>query len=310
MPFISNKSIFTPSGTVFSKYIALELLSDLPEYVESTVHLFTDNTVLYLTMNSQNSCLQLQTDLNNLKVWEQDWLMSFNPEKCEILRVYRKTPFLLNYTLHRVPLKTVPNIKYLGVLLSHDLKWNTHISKMTAKGYRTLGFLRRNLRVNSPTLKAKAYASILRPQLEYCSTVWDPRKGVENSGSYNLEMVQRRATRWAYQQPASVTEMLNELNWRTLVQRRVDARLTMLCRIINNLVEVNPGDNLRSPTHRSRHVHDHSFIPISTSTTSHRLSFYPRTIVQWNSLPPGVFTLSADPAQFRINVSKITHQLV
>ena len=52
------------------------------------------------------------------------------------------------------------------------------------------------------------------------------------------------------------------------------------------------------------------FIPISTSTTSHRLSFYPRTIVQWNSLPPDVFTLSADPAQFRINVSKITHQLV
>jgi len=100
---------------------------------------------------------------------------------------------------------------------------------MTAKGYRTLGFLKRNLRVNSPTLKAKAYASILHPQLEYYSTVWDPRKGVENSGSYNLEMVQRRAARWAlgrYQQPASVTEMLSELNWRTLEQRRVDARLT------------------------------------------------------------------------------------
>ena len=134
---------------------------------------------------------------------------------------------------------------------------------------------------------------------------------MENSGSYNLEMVQRRAARWAlgrYQQPASVTEMLSELNWRTLEQRRVDARLTKY-RITNNLVEVNPGDNLRSPTRRSRHVHDHSFIPISTSTTSHRLSFYPRAIVQWNSLPPDVFTLSADSAQFRINVSKITHQL-
>ena len=28
MPFIPNKSIFTPSGTVFSKVIALELLSE------------------------------------------------------------------------------------------------------------------------------------------------------------------------------------------------------------------------------------------------------------------------------------------
>ena len=102
---------------------------------------------------------------------------------------------------------------------------------MTAKGYRTLGFLKRNLRVNSPTLKAKAYASILRLQIKYASTVWDPRKGVENNGSYNLEMVQRRAARWAlgrYQILASVAEMVTELNWRTLQQRRVDALLTML----------------------------------------------------------------------------------
>ena len=181
---------------------------------------------------------------------------------------------------------------------------------MTAKGYRTLGFLKRNLRVNSPTLKAEAYASILRLQLKYGSTVWDPRKGVENNDSYNLEMVQRQAARWAlgrYQQLASVAEMLTELNWRTLEQRRVDARLTMLYRIFNNLVAVNPGYNMRSPTRRSRHVHDHSVIPTFTSTTSHRLSLYPRTIVQYNSLPQ-MSTLSADPTQFWTNVSRITHQ--
>ena len=148
---------------------------------------------------------------------------------------------------------------------------------MTAKGYRTLGFLKRNLRVNSPTLKAKAYASILRLQLKYGSTVWDSRKGVENSGSYNLEMEQRRAARWAlgrYQQLASVTELLTELNWRTLEQRRVDAHLTMLYRIFNKLVAMNPGDDLRSSTRKSSYVHDHSFIPIPSSATSHRLSFF------------------------------------
>ena len=149
---------------------------------------------------------------------------------------------------------------------------------MTAKGYRTLGFRKRNLRVNLPTIKANAYASILRLQLKYGSTVWDPRKGVENNDSYDLEMVQRRAARWAlgrYQQLASVQQMLKELiNWRTLQQTRVDAHLTMLYRIFNNLVAVNPGDNLRSPTRKSSYVHDHSFIPISSSATSHRLSFY------------------------------------
>ena len=43
-------------------------INDLPEHVDSTVHLFADDTVLYLTINSQNSSLQLQTVLNNLEV--------------------------------------------------------------------------------------------------------------------------------------------------------------------------------------------------------------------------------------------------
>lgn len=132
-------------------------INDPPGYAESTIHLFADDIVLYLTINSQDNCLQLRNDMNNLELWEQEWMMSINPEKCKILRVYRKrTPFLFNYALHGIPLKTVPNTKYLGVFLSQDRKWNTHIGKVTANGYRTLGFLKRNLRVNPATLIAKA----------------------------------------------------------------------------------------------------------------------------------------------------------
>ena len=46
-------------------------INDLPEYMESIVHLFADDTVLYLTINMQDNCLQLQTNLNNLEVWEK-----------------------------------------------------------------------------------------------------------------------------------------------------------------------------------------------------------------------------------------------
>ena len=57
-----------------------------------------------------------------------------------------------------------------------DLKWNLHIGNMTSKGNKTLGFLTKNLRVRSKDLKEKACIAILRPKLEYCSTIWDPRK--------------------------------------------------------------------------------------------------------------------------------------
>ena len=119
-------------------------INNLPEYIESMVHLFADDTVLYLTINMQDNCLQLQTNLNNLEVWEKKWLMSINPEKCEIIQVYQKrTPFLFNCTLQGVLLETVPNTKYLG--LFYPKMWNGTpiiISKVTAKGYRTLGFLK------------------------------------------------------------------------------------------------------------------------------------------------------------------------
>ena len=60
-----------PLGSCIGPALFLMYINDLPEYVESTVYLFADDTVLYLSINSQDSCLQLQTNLNNLEVWEK-----------------------------------------------------------------------------------------------------------------------------------------------------------------------------------------------------------------------------------------------
>ena len=42
---------------------------------------------------------------------------------------------------------------YLGVTITNDLKWNTHISNVCTKANRTLGFLRRNLYSCPPDVK-------------------------------------------------------------------------------------------------------------------------------------------------------------
>ena len=67
-----------------------------------------------------------------------------------------------------VPLSEVDNAKNQGIWFSKDLKWNRYIDKITAKAYVTFGFLKRNLQVNSSTLKAKAYTGLVCPQVEYC----------------------------------------------------------------------------------------------------------------------------------------------
>ena len=50
-----------------------------------------------------------------------------------------------SYTLEGAVLENVDNIKYLGVTIANDLKWNTHISNICNKANKTLGFLRRTL---------------------------------------------------------------------------------------------------------------------------------------------------------------------
>ena len=80
--------------------------------------------------------------------------MSFNPDKCEVLRISMKrqdTHF--NYTLHGTVLRTVTSARYLGVHLAKDLKRNVHIGNITSKGNKSLGFMKRNLRVRSKALK-------------------------------------------------------------------------------------------------------------------------------------------------------------
>jgi hypothetical protein len=56
--------------------------------------------------------------------------------------------------------------KYLGITIQNNLKWDKHINTITAKANQSLGFIKRNLKVHSPAIKA-----LVRPKLEYCNTV-------------------------------------------------------------------------------------------------------------------------------------------
>ena len=98
-----------------------------------------------------------------------------------------------SYTLEGTVLENVDSIKYLGVTITNDLKWNTHITNICTKTNRSLGFLRRNLFSCPKDVKEAAYKELVRPVLEYRSSVWDPHtKGLQEE----LEKVQNRAARF------------------------------------------------------------------------------------------------------------------
>ena len=103
--------------------------------------------------------------------------MRFQPVKCNIMQITRKRTNKMeaSYTLEGTVLENVDSIKYLGVTITRDLRWHTHISNMCTKANRTLGFLRRNLYQCPQDVKEAAYRGLFRPILEYGSCVWDPQ---------------------------------------------------------------------------------------------------------------------------------------
>ena len=148
--------------------------------------------------------------------------MHFTAAKWYIMQVSRTgDPKLFNYSLTGQVLEEVMDAKYLGVTLSNDLEWSKHIATMTNKAKSKLSFMRHNLK-GCPE-KQTAYFSLILSFMEYGTTVCDP---YQKYNSDKVERVQCRAARFVksrYTRYSSVSDMLDELGWPPLSQRRQEA---------------------------------------------------------------------------------------
>ena len=193
-----------------------------------------------------------------------------------------------DYHLYGLPLEATCTHPYLGVNLSSDLRWNTHIDSVCKKGMRILGLLKRNLHQCSPSVKSAAYLSLVRPTLSYASAAWDPYT-LRNINK--LEMIQRRAVRFVYNRYTSrdsVTALQKDLNWPSLTILRKRDRLCTMYKILNNLAAINPQ----------------SYLSFSTSVTRRKNDLKLNVFfIDWNNLPNSVVN-SKSISSFKTSVMK------
>ncbi len=188
--------------------------------------------------------------------------MSLNIAKCNVLSVSRLHNISsFAYTINNVALEHVTSYKYLGVYLSSDLTWDTHINYICARANRALGFIRRQLGKCSQEVKLKAYTTLVRPHLEYASCAWDPHT---DSHINQIEMVQHRAARFILNQHSwqdSVTDIISSLKLDTLQSRRKKARLCLFFEIDKHLTPLITPEELtvKPEQHRTdnRRVYEH-----------------------------------------------------
>ena len=120
---------------------------------------------------------------------------------------------------------------------------------------------------------------MVRPTVEFASCVWDPHKRVDIN---KIEMVQRRGGRivkYRYHNRSSVTDLLEDLTWKSLETRRKESRLTMMYKIVNQQVAIDPDKHLMKPQKQSRSANTNSYVVPHASCTSRQQSR------DWNQLP-------------------------
>ena len=228
--------------------------------------------------------------------WARKWGMRFQPVKCNMMQLTRKRikKIHASYTLEGTNLENVESIKYLGVTITSDLRWNTHVSNVCTKANRTLGFLRRNLYSCPQEVKEAAYKGLVRPVLDYGSSVWDPPGVVLQE---ELESVQKRAARFVTgnynYETGSMTGILGQLKWESLKKKRKDNRLILLYKGLKGKASV-PTDDLIPKTRRCRNQHSMAFQTPIANTDVYKGSFFPQTIRDWNALPDSLISSAED----------------
>ena len=293
-----------PQGTVLGPLMFLIYINDIGLGINSSVRLFADDSLVYRVVESELDAAALQCDLDRLCGWARDWHMVFNPAKCYVLSITNKSvPIRSVYTMFGHQLEQVEHHPYLGVELSKNLDWGPHINSIMPKAQRSLNFLRRNLHGCSIGTKDKAYRSLVRPILEYGAAAWDPYHSAHIS---RIESVQRRAARFVNgTQPtdrdSSVTNMINALGWRTLQERRLVARLTMMYKAVNLQTACYIPTYFQPVVAGRRASHGQQYSSPHVRVDVYKFSYFPRTFRSWNILPESA-VISPDVDTFKAAV--------
>lgn len=240
-----------PQGSVLGPLLFLLYVNDIADEVENAdCRLYADDTLL--SMNIDDQCSEkLQKNVDTLSNWAKSWGMLFNAKKCVHMQINRSSPdFRVKLNGEFIP--TSDELKYLGLLIQSDLKWQKHIYKIEGKANKALGNLKRTLSDAPVKTKLLGFKSIVQPILEYGSQIWSPYLiGLSKS----LDSIQRKAIRWIFRlkKHDSVTDCMERNNIPALSCRRTHLDLVFLQKIEAGLFDVRLSDYIQaSDSHNTR----------------------------------------------------------
>ena len=284
VPVISG----VPQGSVLGPLLFLVYINDVTSLMSapSKLTLFADDMTLYRTISSPADYIVLQSDITAISTWVAGNHLQLNSNKCCFMLISRKRfrsiPPPTLYIDSNTALTQVKSVKYLGIQLTCDLSWSSHITTICSKTRRLVGLLYRQFHLCAPETALRLYKTFIRPHLEYASVVWDPylAKDIQS-----LEQTQKFALRMCFRDwSCPYQELLVQAETPSLAERRERAKLCHLYKIVHGLTDCQSAPvQVKSPAYNTRQVTDFTLENIRTNTSQFLYSFFPHSISLWNS---------------------------
>ena len=128
------------------------------------------------------------------------------------------------------------------------MNWDQHVSEISSKATKTLGFLSRNLAFAPRSTKEVAYKTLVRHKLEYAAPILSPHSKLQIN---QIEKVQRTAACWTcrrWRNTSCVGEMFDELEWPSLEAQRDQTSLLLFHKIHCGAVSIKKNKHM-TPAH-------------------------------------------------------------
>ena len=271
-------------GSVLGPLCFLIYMDDLECGVcpTASVSKFADDTKLIHPAGSDSDIQDMQSSIDHLQKWAEEWQMTFNADKCGVMHAgYHNQHH--TYHLGSSDLKETTEEKDLGVLINKSLKTSSQCAAAAKKGNRALGLIKRTFAYRSREVILKLYKSLVRPHLDYAVQAWNPHLEKDKKV---LENVQRRATKLI---PAlrdlPYEERLTRLHLTTHETRRERADLLQTYRIMNQIDRIDPDAMFTKTGYQGTRGHSQKLAK-SRPRLDIRKHFYSQRVVDtWNKLP-------------------------
>ena len=303
-----NLNYGVPQGSVLGPLLAIMYLNGLGNITENEMLFFADDSSVftnYKTGDIHGAEASLQRDLSKIHEYGSKWAITFNAKKTSLQTFTRRPAPLLPHLLfdnQEIPVKD--SHKHLGLTLSTDLRFKSHINDTLLKFNRAMSPLYSIASHVSRQTLLSLYKVYVQPHLDYCAAVYDGHLTVFDRA--RLEKAQNRAARLITGTPrrTSTEGLLEELGWTTLANRRLTNKLILYQKlryddsVPSYIKDILPNARTDDTGRELRNKQKYSLTLPSARTSGYLMSFIPNTTKQWNEMPARLRTIPTK-LQFR-----------